>query len=63
MAMALPFLISSLIVPFLGFLIDKIGKRGYLMMISSFLGILTYISFIVFNPIFPLITLGKIKNN
>jgi MFS-type transporter involved in bile tolerance (Atg22 family) len=63
MAMALPFLISALIVPFLGLLVDKFGKRGYLMMISGFMSILTYILFILVNPVLPLITLGKITHN
>lgn len=63
MAMALPFLISTFVVPFLGLLIDRIGKRGYLMLISSILGVLTYVLFILINPILPLITLGKIKYN
>ena len=59
MAMALPFLISALLVPFLGFLVDRIGKRGHLMIISAVIGVITYILFIFVNPIVPLITLGK----
>lgn len=56
--MALPFLISSLLIPFIGFLIDKKGKRATALIFSAFIGILTYVLFIFFDPIFPLITLG-----
>ena len=58
MAMALPFFISSLLVPFLGLFVDKFGKRGHLLIFSAFLGIITYILFIFITPIFPLILLG-----
>jgi MFS family permease len=63
MAMAVPFLISSLLVPLFGLFIDKLGKRGYIMIISGFMGIITYVFFILFNPILPLVTLGNIKHN
>jgi len=60
MAMAVPFLISSILVPLFGLFIDKLGKRGYIMIISGLLGVITYVFFILFNPILPLVTLGKI---
>lgn len=58
MAMALPFFISSLLIPFIGIAVDKFGKRGRLLIFSSFLGIITYILFVLATPIFPLILLG-----
>ncbi len=33
------------------------------MIISGFMGVLTYVFFIIVNPILPLVTLGKIKYN
>ncbi len=57
--MALPFLISAFVVPFLGFLVDRIGKRGHLMIISAVIGVITYILFIFANPIVALVTLGN----
>jgi MFS family permease len=59
MAMALPFLISAFVVPFLGFLVDRIGKRGHLMIISAVIGVITYVLFIFANPIVALVTLGN----
>ncbi len=56
--MALPFFISSLLVPFIGISVDKFGKRGYLLIFSAFLGVLTYILFILTSPIIPLVLLG-----
>jgi MFS family permease len=56
--MALPFFISSLLVPFIGIAVDKFGMRGKLLIFSAFLGVLTYILFIFATPIFPLILLG-----
>jgi MFS family permease len=58
MAMALPFFISSILIPFIGISVDKFGKRGILLIFSAFLGVLTYILFIVSNPIIPLVLLG-----
>lgn len=57
--MALPFLISAFVVPFLGFLVDRIGKRGHLMIISAVIGVITYVLFIFANPIVALVTLGN----
>jgi MFS family permease len=58
MAMALPFFISSLLVPFIGITVDKMGRRGILMISAALLGVLTYVMFICVSPIYPLITLG-----
>ena len=56
--MALPFFISSLLVPFIGMAVDKFGKRGNLLIFSAFLGVITYILFMATSPILPLILLG-----
>jgi MFS-type transporter involved in bile tolerance (Atg22 family) len=58
LAMALPFLISSLLIPFVGLIVDKKGKRVTALIIASFIGIITYVMFITLDPIFPLISLG-----
>ena len=56
--MALPFLISSLLIPIIGLLVDRKGRRVTALIISAFIGILTYVLFITVDPIFPLMTLG-----
>ena len=56
--MALPFLISSLLIPIIGLLVDKKGRRVTALIVSAFIGILTYVMFITVDPIFPLISLG-----
>lgn len=56
--MALPFLISAIIIPLIGMAIDKYGKRTYLLIIAAFFGIITHILFICVNPIYPLILMG-----
>ena len=56
--MALPFLISTILIPLIGLLIDKKGKRVKALIFSSFIGVITYIMFITFDPIIPLISLG-----
>jgi Mg2+/citrate symporter len=64
--MALPFLISSFIIPVIGMFTDKYGQRTVLLALSCIVGIITYILFIVMNPILPLIFFGKtnlIKHN
>lgn len=58
MAMALPFLISALIIPLIGISIDKYGKRSYLLILAAAFGILTHVLFIFVTPIFPLVILG-----
>lgn len=56
--MALPFLISSFLIPLIGILVDKKGKRAKALIFSALIGVVTYIMFITFDPIIPLITLG-----
>ena len=56
--MALPFLISSLLIPIIGLLVDRKGKRAKALIFAAFIGILTYILFITIDPIIPLMTLG-----
>lgn len=56
--MALPFLISSLLIPLIGLLVDKKGKRVKALIFSSIVGILTYVLFITMDPLLPLFTLG-----
>lgn len=59
--MALPFLVSSFLIPLVGMYTDKKGKRVQLLILSAGIGILTYIMFITFSPLLPLISLGKNK--
>ncbi len=56
--MALPFLISSFLIPLIGMFIDKEGKRITCLIIAAALGIVTYIMFISVTPFIPLILLG-----
>lgn len=56
--MALPFLISSFLIPLIGLIVDKKGKRAKALIFAAFIGVVTYIMFITFDPIIPLITLG-----
>lgn len=57
-AMALPFLISGITVPFIGLWIDSYGKRAKLMIFSSFLVTSAFVLFLVTDPIFGLILFG-----
>ena len=57
-AMALPFLISAFLIPVLGLIIDKNGRRGYVMLVSSILALLTFVLFILIDPIYGLILFG-----
>lgn len=59
--MALPFLISSFLIPPIGIFIDKKGKRVKCLIVAALLGIITYIMFITFDPLIPLVSLGNIK--
>lgn len=56
--MALPFFISSFVIPLIGLYIDKNGKRGKLLILSGSIGIITYLLFILINPLAPLVLLG-----
>jgi len=59
--MALPFLISSFLIPFVGVFIDKKGKRVKCLIAAAGIGIITYIMFITVAPFIPLISLGIFK--
>jgi len=56
--MALPFLISSFLIPFVGMFVDKKGKRVKCLIVAGAIGIFTYLMFITISPFFPLISLG-----
>jgi len=56
--MSIPFIIACISVPVLGYLIDIYGKRAYLTLISSILGIFGFISFLFIQPIFGFILIG-----
>ena len=58
MAMALPFAISSVLIPLIGVYVDKYGQRIKLLIISYIIGTFTFILFILNEPIAPLILLG-----
>ena len=48
--MAVPFLISSFLIPFIGMFIDKKGKRVKCLIAAAAIGIVTYIGFITLTP-------------
>lgn len=56
--MATPFFISAIMVPVFGFIIDNIGRRSYVILISSVFGVLTFISFKLIHPLASMILLG-----
>jgi len=56
--MSIPFYICSIIVPIVGYLIDLIGQRAYLSLLTSIIGVLAFCMFYFLPPIWPLIMLG-----
>jgi len=56
-AMGIPFLISGFLVPFIGYLVDRYGKRASLMLISAIILLLTFMMFLSINPIYGIISL------
>ena len=56
--MGVPFLISALMVPVFGIIIDKFGKRAYITLLSGVLCVLSFVLFYLLEPIIPLIILG-----
>ena len=56
--MSIPFMISSVFVAFFGFLLDKVGKRANLAVVSSVLGILGFTSFYFFEPLWGFVLIG-----
>lgn len=57
-AMGVPFLICSILVPIIGLLIDKYGKRGYALSMSASLAFLSFVLFLNINPIYGLFVFG-----
>lgn len=57
-AMGVPFLICSILVPIIGLLIDKYGKRGYALSMSASLAFLSFLLFLNINPIYGLFVFG-----
>lgn len=57
-AMGVPFLISGILVPLIGFWVDKNGKRASLMLFSAILVLTSFLLFLSFNPIYGLICFG-----
>ncbi len=58
MYMSLPYAISCILVPIIGKIIDKFGKRAYITVLSAFLGIFGFSSFFFLGPIFGFIFIG-----
>ncbi len=57
--LSIPAIISVIFVPIFGWLVDSFGKRAYLTFLSSFLGLMTFVSFFFFKePIFGFIIFG-----
>ena len=56
--MAVPFFMSIFFVPCFGYLIDKLGKRSWLALISSISGFCVFVLFYFVNPLIPLVLLG-----
>jgi len=56
--MSIPFFISAFIIPMMGLITDKIGKRGHFLALSSILGLLSFGLFMIIPPITPIILLG-----
>lgn len=56
--MSVTFIISSLLFPIIGVMVDKIGKRIYFLMLSSVLIISSFVLFLNMYPFVPLILLG-----
>lgn len=56
--MSITFIISSLLFPLVGVMVDKIGQRVYFLMLSAVLIILSFVLFLNIYPFVPLIILG-----
>eukprot|EP01017_Pseudomicrothorax_dubius_P025115 TRINITY_DN2680_c0_g3_i1.p1 TRINITY_DN2680_c0_g3~~TRINITY_DN2680_c0_g3_i1.p1 ORF type:complete len:481 (-),score=131.68 TRINITY_DN2680_c0_g3_i1:93-1535(-) len=56
--MSIPFIISAVLFPFVGLLVDKFGRRVNLLLQAGILLLATHISFMFFYPAVPLIFLG-----
>jgi len=56
--MGMPFLVSSFMIPLFGYLVDKYGRRAHLLLLSTGLGLSTFVLFMFTSPSLPLIVLG-----
>ena len=56
--MSVTFIISSLLFPIVGVLVDKIGLRIYFLILSSVLIIVSFVLFLNIYPFIPLVVLG-----
>ena len=57
-AMGLPFLICAILVPIIGIMIDKYGKRPFTISLASFTVLLAFVFFLLFDPIYGIIMFG-----
>lgn len=55
---SIPFLISTFLIPLFGYLIDIFGQRGYLILVSSIVSLISYILFYFLNPLIGFSLLG-----
>ena len=55
---SIPFLISTFLIPLFGYLIDIFGQRGYLILGSSILSLISYVLFYFANPLIGFSLLG-----
>ena len=56
--MSVTFIISSLLFPLVGVMIDKIGLRVYFLMLSAVLILISFVLFLHIYPLIPLVFLG-----
>lgn len=56
--MSTTFIISSLLFPIVGMMVDRIGMRIYFLFLSSILAIVAFILFLNIYPFIPLVLLG-----
>jgi MFS family permease len=56
--LCIPFLLSSLLIPIYGYIVDRYGKRTYSLVFSTLSGLLSFTGFFYLPPIYPLIFLG-----
>lgn len=56
--MSIPFIISAILFPVAGCVVDKLGNRITLLLFAGFMLFMTHIGFLIVNPLVPLITLG-----
>lgn len=56
--MSIPFIISTIFFPLIGYVVDKIGNRINIFLLSGVLLILGYFLFLFLYPLIPLILIG-----